>query len=73
MHLKERIETKLQRPVSDFIYWLPLLNGDNENIFYIMKQIKNDDAVKGMFECHNWFAPLNSLELYVRIVVVNHN
>src|SRR3954468_4940166 len=68
MHLKEQIESKLQLPVSEIIYRLPLFTGDNGNILYVMKQIEDDDGVKVMIECHNSFAPLDSIELYVRIV-----
>ncbi|XP_058787050.1 uncharacterized protein LOC131661500 [Vicia villosa] len=68
MHLKERIETKLQLPVSEIIYRLPLFNGDSGIIFYVMKPIEDEDGVKVMFECHNSFAPLDDMELYVHIV-----
>ncbi|XP_058774399.1 uncharacterized protein LOC131648681 [Vicia villosa] len=73
MHLKEHIETKLQLFVIEIIYLLPLFKGDNDNIFYIMKKIEDDDAVNVMFECHNSFAPLDSLESYVRIVGADLN
>lgn len=49
LHLKDRIEKKLQSRVEEIIYRHPLINGDDDTVFYVMTPIDNDKQVKSMF------------------------
>ncbi|XP_050875931.1 uncharacterized protein LOC127079592 [Lathyrus oleraceus] len=67
-HLKDRIEKKLQSCVEDIIYRHPLINGDDDTVFYVMAPIENDEDVKSMFQCHIPFSQLPTIEIYVRLL-----
>ena len=70
LHLKERIEQKIQLSVREIIYRLPLFNGDDGGVFYVMKPLEDNDGVRVMFDCHTVFGQLESIELYVHVVPV---
>lgn len=62
LHQKDRIE-KLQRSVLEIIYRHPFINGGDDNVFYIMTHIENEDDVKSMLQYHNTFFQLKTIEL----------
>ena len=66
--LKDRIEKKLRSRVEEIIYHHPLINGDDDNVFYVMTPIENDEQVKSMFQCHIIFSQLSTIEIYVRLL-----
>ncbi|KAI5409504.1 hypothetical protein KIW84_055074 [Lathyrus oleraceus] len=66
-HLKDRIEKKLQSRVEEIIYRHPLINGEDDSVFYVMTPIENDEQVKSMFQCHITFSQLSTIEIYVRL------
>lgn len=49
-HLKDRIEKQLQSRIEEMIYRHPLINGDDDTVFYVMTPIENDEEVKSMFQ-----------------------
>ncbi|CAK8571549.1 unnamed protein product [Lathyrus sativus] len=67
-HLKDRMEKKLTRSVSEIFYRHPTLIEDERTIFYLMTPIRNDEDVIAMFRCHTMFDNLHTIELYVRLI-----
>lgn len=68
LHLKDWTKKKLQRHVEEIIYRYPLIIGNNNTVFYVMTPIGNGEAVKSMFLCHNTFAQIPTIEIYVPLL-----
>lgn len=71
-HLKQRIEEKINLPISNIIYRHPLIFGENGGTQFAPLYITDDDDVQLMFHAHGNFAALGSIELYVAIAEYNH-
>lgn len=72
IHLKDRIEKLCNIFFLEISYQRLLINGDDDTLFYIMTQIENDEDVKLMFLGHKAFAQLNTIELYVFLMMLKH-